>query len=448
MDTKIQKLTEGNPTKLIFAFGLPVLVGNLFQQLYNIADSMIVGRFVGTDGLAAVGAVSSLQFFFMSFCMGMSSGIGIIIAQSFGANNEKRVRKSVVNGVFLAALVAVLMSVVGIVFAEKCLDIMGTPPEIITDATRYMQSTCIGILGIAMYNTVAEMLRALGDSRTPLYFLIAATLTNIVLDLIFIIGFDMGVLGAGVATATSQYLAAIGVAVFAYKKNKYFHVHRNELKLDKEVIRSCIGTGLPVACQFSLIAVSCIVMQSIVNGFGAILVATYTITCKLEQVVAQGYQMLTTALQAYSGQNIGAGEEQRVRQGFRSGMTIMLLYTLCVVPIMFFGGEFIVQCFVSDPLVIERGATALKIGSISYIFLGMIYVTRGILNGLGDTLFAFMGGVMEVIGRVCFTKPITLIPGVGAWGIWIATGLTWAATGILGYVRFKQEKWTYKKQDK
>ncbi|MFI3172265.1 MAG: MATE family efflux transporter [Eubacteriales bacterium] len=444
MKTKVTRMTEGNILKILIRFSIPILMGNLFQQLYNIADSVIVGKYVGTNGLAAVGAVSAIQFFFLSFCIGMSGGIGIVIAQFFGAQDDNHVKKSIINGAVLALAIATLMSLVGFLFAEPCLKLMGTPDEILGDSILYMKSVCIGIIGIALYNTLAEMIRALGDSKTPLKFLIFASVTNIILDLVLIINFDLGVLGAGIATATSQFLAGICLGIYAIKKNPYFAIKREELQIDRWIIMKCVKTGIPVGVQFSMIAVSCIALQIIINGYGAVIVAVYTVTSKVETVMVQPFQTLTTALQAYSGQNIGAGEEGRVKAGFKCGSLIMAVYTMCVTPIIFFGGAVIVSGFVSDPEVIELGASALKITSCFYIFLGLIYVTRGTLNGLGDTAFAFMNGVMEMLGRICLAKPITSIGAVGAWGIWIATGLTWMATGLLGLGRFMQGKWKIK----
>ncbi len=441
MKTEVNRMTEGNPFKLLLVFGFPILVGNLFQQLYNVVDSIIVGAYVGTNGLAAVGAVGAVQFFFFSFCMGLSSGIGIVIAQFFGASDDESVKKSIINGALLALLVAIVMSTLGVTGATTCLELMGTPDEIIQDATLYMRSTCAGIVGISMYNTAAEMLRALGDSKTPLKFLVFAALTNIVLDFILIVYFDMGVLGAGVATATSQYLAAIGIFTYAVYKNPYFRLSKESMVIDGGIIKKCAKTGMPVALQFSMIAVSCIVLQIVVNGFGAVVVATNTVVSKVENVIAQLFFALTTSLQAYTGQNIGAGKVERVHQGFKCGLLIVVAYTLVIVPIIYIFGDWIIKVFVDDPAVIELGAQALKVTSSFYIFLGFIYLTRGTLNGAGDSKFALMGGCMEVIGRVCFAKPLTMVSAIGVYGIWIATGIAWFGTGMMGMIRYKQGKW-------
>lgn len=441
MKTNINRMTEGNPLKLILLFGFPILIGNLVQQLYSVADSIIVGAYVGTDGLAAVGAVSALQFFFFSFCLGLSGGIGIIIAQYFGAKDDYSVKKSIINGALLAFVVALIMASFGVFGAKLCLETLGTPDNIIADSILYMKTTCVGIVGIAMYNTVSEMLRALGDSKTPLKFLVFSALTNILLDLLLIIQFDMGVKGAGIATATSQFLSAIGVTTYAIWKNNYFEIKKENLVLDSKILKQCAAKGLPIALQFSMIAVSCVALQIVINGFGSIVIATNTIVAKIEQVFVQPFFTLTTSLQAYTGQNIGANKIGRVRKGFQCGIFMIFVYTLITAPCIFFFGDAIVSLFVSDAEVIALGANALKITSPFYIFLGFIYITRGTLNGSGDSSFALMGGFIEVLGRVCLTKPLTLISGIGMYGIWIATGLTWFATGLMGIIRYKQGKW-------
>lgn len=445
MSSKLNKMTEGNALNLILVFALPVLIGNLFQQLYNVADSMIVGNYVGTQGLAAVGAVGSIQFFIFSFCLGLSNGIGIVVSQYFGADNHKYVKKSIVNGIILTFLLSLSVSILGVVFSRNCLEFMNTPAEIIGESHKYMTATCIGIVGIGMYNTFAEMLRALGDSKTPLKFLTLAALTNIALDVILIVYFDMGVLGAGVATACSQFLAAIGVVIYTLKNNPYCKFEKSDLKIDKMIIKKCIRTSLPVALQFSMIALSLVILQSVVNGFGPLIVATFTVTSKIENVISQPFTTLSTTMTAYSGQNFGAGKIDRVHEGIKWGLILMVSYTALMVPCVFFFGDKITSVFVSDPEVIKTGAQALKITSSFYIFLGLIYVTRGVLNGVGDTMFAFISGVLEMLGRVGFAKPMTMIAAVGMWGIWIATGITWFMAGTAGLIKYRFGKWSQRK---
>ena len=441
MKSYVKDMTKGNPTGLLLTFMLPMVVGNVFQQLYNMVDSMIVGKYVGADALAAVGATGSLNFLIFSLCGGMANGIGIIISQYFGAGNDNGVKKAIANAVYIMATSALLMGVIGLVFSRKLLIFLNTPENILDDSVLYMQIMCIGILAVGLYNCIAAILRAVGDSKTPLYFLIVASILNIALDLLFVKTFNMGVAGAGIATIISQLLAGIGSLAFAFIKNPYFKIGRDQMKAEKMIIAQCVRMGIPLAFQTSLIAISCVALQSVVNTFGSVVVAAFTATSRIEQLVQQPYNSLGMAVSTFTGQNIGAGKLDRVKQGLRKGMIIMAIFTFVMIPLAQFGGEFIMKLFVNEEDVIALGSQALKITSWFYIFLGSIYVARGMLNGAGDATFAFINGIVEMAGRICFAKPLTMIPAIGVWGVWLATALTWFAAGTISVGRYLQGKW-------
>ena len=441
MKSYVKDMTKGNPTGLLLTFMLPMVVGNVFQQLYNMVDSMIVGKYVGADALAAVGATGSLNFLIFSLCGGMANGIGIIISQYFGAGNDNGVKKAIANAVYIMATSALLMGVIGLVFSRKLLIFLNTPENILDDYVLYMQIMCIGILAVGLYNCIAAILRAVGDSKTPLYFLIVASILNIALDLLFVKTFNMGVAGAGIATIISQLLAGIGSLAFAFIKNPYFKIGRDQMKAEKMIIAQCVRMGIPLAFQTSLIAISCVALQSVVNTFGSVVVAAFTATSRIEQLVQQPYNSLGMAVSTFTGQNIGAGKLDRVKQGLRKGMIIMAIFTFVMIPLAQFGGEFIMKLFVNEEDVIALGSQALKITSWFYIFLGSIYVARGMLNGAGDATFAFINGIVEMAGRICFAKPLTMIPAIGVWGVWLATALTWFVAGMISVGRYLQGKW-------
>lgn len=445
MKSYVKDMTEGNPTGLLLTFMLPMVVGNVFQQLYNMVDSMIVGKYVGADALAAVGATGSLNFLIFSLCGGMANGIGIIISQYFGAGNDNGVKKAIANAVYIMTTSALLMGVIGLVFSRKLLIFLNTPENILDDSALYMQIMCVGILAVGLYNCIAAILRAVGDSKTPLYFLIVASILNIILDLLFVRTFNMGVAGAGIATIISQLLAGIGSLAFAFIKNPYFKIGRDQMKAEKVIIAQCVRMGIPLAFQTSLIAISCVVLQSVVNTFGSVVVAAFTATSRIEQLVQQPYNSLGMAVSTFTGQNIGAGKTDRVKKGFHRGMIIMAIFTFMMIPLAQFGGEFIMKLFVNEEEVIALGSQALKITSWFYLFLGSIYVARGMLNGAGDATFAFINGLVEMAGRICFAKPLTMIPAIGVWGVWLATALTWFAAGTISVGRYLQGKWKLSK---
>lgn len=441
MKKYVKDMTVGNPTGLLLSFMLPMVIGNIFQQFYSMVDSIVVGQYVGADALAAIGATSSLNFLFFSLCGGMSNGIGIVISQQFGAGRDEGVKKAIANAAYIMLTVGIAMGLLGIILSRPVLHFLNTPENILDQAVLYMQITCAGVLAVALYNCVSAILRAVGDSKTPLYFLMVASVLNIVLDLLFVRGFNMGVAGAAVATIIAQLVSGMGSLMFAIKKNPYFKVEKEHTHVDKDIIRQCARMGIPLAFQSSLIAISCVALQSVVNGFGSVVVAAFTATSRIEQLIQQPYNSLGMAVSTFAGQNIGAGKEDRVRKGYWTGWKIMAAFSLVMMPTMMFGGEWIMKLFVDEVEVIQLGSQALKLTSWFYLFLGTIYVTRGMLNGVGDANFAFINGIIEVLGRICFAKPLTLIPVIGVWGVWLATAFTWCITGIVSMVRYFQGKW-------
>lgn len=439
-------MTVGNPARHILKFTLPLLIGNLFQQLYNMVDSIVVGRYVSAHALAAVGACGSLNFLFFSLSSGLAVGIGIIASQYFGANDEQQLKKTIANSIYVLSLAALVVTLIGVLFAGPILKLLQTPDEYIADSISYFRVTCLGILGIAIYNGVAALLRAVGDSKTPLYFLILSSIINVSLDLVFVICFELGVVGVALATIIAQAVAAIVSIIYAYHKVSYFRLRKKDLRPDYSMIRDSFRLGAPVAIQNSMIAVSCIALQAVVNGFGPDVASAYTITGRIEQLVQQPYGSLGMALTSYSGQNIGAKKKERVVEGFRKATLIVLVFSLVMLPLFFFLGKYICGIFVKEEAtsVISLGASALRITSPFYFALGMIYVPRAVLNGCGDTGFAMINGLTEVVCRILFSNILTRIPILGYWGIWITTGLTWGVTALVCVMRYKGGKWQYK----
>lgn len=440
----VSNMTEGSPARLILMFTLPMLVGNLFQQFYNMVDSIVVGRFVGANALAAVGATGSINFLFFSLSFGIASGVGVVVAQAFGADKPQMVERAIVNGLYLLAIVSAVVSVLGVVFARPILILLNTPETILDDATVYMQVSCAGILAIAAYNGVAAILRALGDSRTPLYFMLISCFINIGLDLLFVLRFDWAVFGVAFATVIAQLVAAIGAFIYAYCRVSFFRAKKEHRKLRMDIVGKCFRLGLPIALQNSMIAISCVFLQSVVNGFGESVVAANTALGRIEQLVQQPYGSLGAALTTYTGQNIGARKVDRVKQGYRVGfISVVIFSAIMLIPGQFFGRE-IVGIFVQEEEVIAIGAKGLAITSWFYFFLGMIYVARSVLNGAGDAMYSMINGLMEVIGRVGFAVPLTTIPFIGMWGVFLTTGVTWTITAVVSMHRYARGKWAFK----
>ena len=434
-------MTEGDPVKLLLLFSVPMLIGNIFQQLYNLVDSIIVGQFVGADALAAIGATGSVTFLFFALCNGIGSGGGIITSQLFGKGDEGAVKSCIANTGYIMIVFPMIVGMLAFFLSVPVLSLLDTPEAIMADAVAYMRIMCIGIAFVSLYNYASSMLRALGDSKTPLFFLIFSCLLNTVLDILFVYTFHMGVRGAGVATVISQFVSGISCLVYAIKKNSYFKLTREDMRFNGKIARNVLKLGVPLSLQFSLIAISCMALQRVVNSFGEVTVAAFTATSRIEQIIHQPYQTLGAALSTYTGQNYGAKKMDRVKAGYHKGLLLMLLFSILMLPLMQFFGQGIIRIFVSEEPVIQMGAKALQITSLFYVMLGLIYVVRGVLNGLGDAVFAMFNGIVEVFGR--FIVPVVMVglQTVGLWGIWWSVGIVWAISGATAVMRYWYFKW-------
>ena len=431
-------MTVGSPARLLLRFMLPLLVGNIFQQVYSMVDMMIVGRYISPDALAAVGATSSLNFLFFSLCNGLSNGVGILVSQAFGADRPATVKRLITNSVYIMLGSALLMGSLGFILSRPVLELLNTPANIIDQSVEYMRVMCVGIVAVSMYNCVAAILRGIGDSRTPLFFLVISSFLNVFLDLFFIRRLGMGVGGAAWATIISQLVSALGCILYAVRHNPMFLVERSQWRPDRELAGKCFGIGVPLALQSSLIALSLVILQSVVNGFGSVVGAAFTATSRVEVLVQQPFNSLFAALSTFAGQNIGAGKQERVKQGFRQAVIVMLMFTALMTPLFQLFSEDIMRLFVDADQgaeVIAYGARGLRLTSWFFAPLGMIGVCRGILNGAGDAAYSLISGVCEMAGRIAFPRPLTAIPAVGVWGIWLGTALTWTLVALASYIR-------------
>ncbi|SFB72916.1 MATE family efflux transporter [Butyrivibrio sp. YAB3001] len=435
-ETAMLNMTEGRPVSLIIQFSIPMLIGNLFQQLYNLVDSVIVGQFVGADALAAIGATGSVTFLFFALCNGIGSGGGIITSQFFGKGNVSEIKSCIVNTGYIMMVFPVIVGFIAFLLSAPVLGMLSTPSEIMADAVAYMRIMCVGIVFVSLYNYASSMLRALGDSKTPLYFLIFSCILNTVLDIIFVCVLHMSVAGAGIATVIAQLVSGISCLFYAIKKNEYFHMQKEDLKFDTNISVKILKLGVPLSLQFSLIAISCMALQRVVNSFGKVAVAAFTATSRIEQIIHQPYQTLGAALSTFTGQNYGARKNDRIITGYRKSLLLMAIFSALMLPIMQLFGEGIIRIFVEDEDVIQMGAMALRITSFFYVMLGVIYVVRGVLNGLGDSFFALLNGIVEVIGRFIVPILLTKIPAIGLWGIWWSVGIVWAISGVTAWMRY------------
>lgn len=437
----VKDMTEGTPWKLLLQFAVPLFIGNIFQQLYNMADSIIVGKFVSTNSLGAIGTTGSIHFFFFSLVAGLSVGIGIIVSQYFGANDEKSVKDVIGNAVWIISIGSIIMALIGFFAARPALILLKTDPVILDEAVDYLKVTSIGICCSGLYSGVSGILRALGDSKTPLFFLIFASIVNVILDFVFVLSFGWGVIGVGIATAFAQFLSAVTCMIYAYKSNEYFRLKKSNFKLKAGIAKKSLRLGIPVALQNSLIAFSLIVLQGVVNSFGAGFTTAFTVVSRIETLVQQPFMSLGAAVSTYTGQNLGAGKTDRVVKGFNSANAINTVFASSVIVIFWIFAPWIVKIFGNDADVLSTAVDGLRITSAFYLFLGLIYPTRNVLNGAGDAMFSLFTGIVECVGRVGLAYPLTLIPFMGSYGVFYATGITWLLNGLFSLIRYKRGKW-------
>ncbi|NLJ96981.1 MAG: MATE family efflux transporter [Clostridiales bacterium] len=434
-------MTKGSPIKLLLKFTLPMLVGNIFQQFYNMVDSIVVGKFVGKDALAAVGATGSSIFLIFGLTFGLSAGISIVISHYFGAGDYENVRKSFATATYIIFTAAIIMGTIGFFATRPLLELLGTDAAIIDKSTTYMKILFAGILGTATYNGISGVLRALGDSITPLIFLIIASILNVVLDLLFVIVFGWDVAGVAIATIISQVLSGVSCTIYAFAKVKALRMPIKEFKPHKDIAKRCIRLGVPVALQNSFVSISMLALQSVINTFSVNIVAAYTAVNRIEQLVMQPSTSLGTAVSSFTGQNIGAGKNDRVIKGIKSGVILILIFSLIMTPLMYFGGESIMGLFSrkEDIDVVRHGVEGIRITSLFYSFLGLIFITRNFLSGAGDIKIPMIMGLIEVVSRVTLSRYLAGI--MGFHGIFLATALTWFITGIVGSLRVISGRW-------
>ena len=396
-----ENMTQGNPLKLIVRFALPLLLGNLLQQTYYMIDAAIVGQYLGADALASVGASSSVQFLVMGFCMGSCCGLGIPVAQRFGAGDHKAMRKYIFHGILIAAVTSVFLTTVCYLLCHQILRLLATPQNIYENAYAYLSIVFLGIPFVILYNFQASVLRAVGDSRTPFLFLAFSTVMNVLLDLLCITGFKWGCAGAAIATISAQAIS--GVLCFGYilKKYKMLHPKKEERMMESHKFAVLLGMALPMGLQFSITAIGSMVMQSANNSLGSIYVSGFTAGARIKQFIMCPFDAIATAVSTFCGQNLGAGKYDRIRKGIRDGVLIGVGYGLVAGIVMIIGGRTFSLLFISTTETAVLDASARYLRGMGYFFwsLGILNVFRMATQGIGYPVPAIFSGVVEMVAR-------------------------------------------------
>lgn len=396
-----KNMATGSPGKNILYFALPVFAGNLFQQIYNVVDTVIVGKFVSTEALAAVGSTGTINFMILGFMTGLMAGITVLTSQRFGAEDMRGMRRSVASAGMIAIVATIILTAISLLGMHHLLVLMNTPDDIFDDAYRYIMIICAGILVQALYNLFACILRALGNSKVPLYFLLFSASMNIILDLVSIIVLKMGVAGAAYATVISQGVSAVLCFIYMVKKVPILHLTREDFHVEGRLIKNQLAVGLPMAFQYSITAIGTTMVQMALNTLGSTYVAAFTAASKCEQMAGQAYIALGSAMATFAAQNVGAGRYDRVRKGFARATMFGVIFSVVIGLVMYFFGYIVTGLFVTGDATQIEGMvdTYMKYTALFLIPLTVVNVYRNGIQGMGYGLLPMTAGIAELVGR-------------------------------------------------
>jgi len=437
-------MTRGKPLSEIVRFALPMMAGAVFQQLYSIMDMLVVGNAVGSRALAAVGATASTTFLAMSLVMGLSNGFTVVASRFFGAKDTAMLRKTFGASLYLSLISAAILGVGGWFGAEPLMRLLNTPEDIFADAVLYVK-ICIGCsAGMVMYNCAGAMLRAVGDSRTPLIFLIFSSILSVLLNLLFVLVFGMGVAGVAISTVISQCVSAAACMVYMHKRLDIFRLTKEDLRVPPEIVRMLLKIGLPISLQSLLLSIGDMTITGVVNSAGTDVVAAYAAGGRIMHFVMMFCMQLATAFSVFAGQNIGAKQADRIKQAFRQAVGIMLLMSLCMTGIIFALGDWLTGLFISSSdahitTILSHAGSMLQVYASFFVFLGLIWLYNFALRGMGDVLIPFVSGLIELVAKVSLS--IVLFRYFGPTGIWFANPVGWVLGLIPAAVRFHSGGW-------
>ena len=418
-------MTVGSPMKHILGFTLPLLFGFLFQQFYGIVDTIIVGRFLGVNALAGVGSTGSVNFMTIGFCCGVCSGFAIPVAQKFGAGDYEGMRRNVANCVWLSVIFSVLMTVIVVILCDEILIWTDTPSDIFQAAYDYILIIFIGIPTVYLYNMLSGILRSMGNSKVPLIFLLLSSVLNIILDLVCIITFQMGVAGAAIATVASQLISGVLCLIYIVKRYEILHISKEEWKPDLHYMKILCSMGVPMGLQYSITAIGSVIMQTALNGLGAMAVAATTAANKVSMFFGCPFDAMGTTMATYGGQNVGAKKIERIGQGLRACLTVGFVYWVISFIVMYIFGERLNALFVDspDPEMMAQAQEFLLINGASFFLLALVNIVRYLIQGMGYSTFAILAGVFELVARTL--AAIVLVPLFGFTGACFASPLAW-----------------------
>ncbi|MCI5720017.1 MAG: MATE family efflux transporter [Bacteroidales bacterium] len=426
----VRDMTVGSPARNILNFALPLVLGYVLQHLYQVVDAAIVGRWVGVEGLAAVGASSSIMFLFLGFCNGACAGFSVPVAQAFGAKEYSLMRQYVANAIRIGIWISVLLTIPICVLCSPILRLVNVPDDIFHQAWIYLMLQFLGIPLAIAYNLLAGFIRSLGNSKEPFYFLLVSSATNIILDLIFVIVFKWGVFGAGFATLISQVVSVSLCYSFIIRQMKMLIPVGEERRYDSDHVTHLLNNGIPMGLQFSITGIGVIMLQSANNALGTMYVAAFTASMRVKYVFTTVFENIGVAMATYCGQNIGARRLDRVKSGLKAATGIMLVYFVITFAVIFPFSDEMMALFVdpSQRQIIDLASQYMRISNYFYPVLGMLTIFRYSIQGLGYSTLSLMSGVMEMLAR-CVVS-IWMVPAMGFMGVCLGDPAAWSAADL------------------
>ena len=448
-------MTVGKPSKILINFALPIILSNIFQQLYNIIDSIIVGNFVGANALAAVGASSSISFLFIAVATGLSIGSSIVISQLFGAKKIMDMRISISTSMLLLTILSFIFTIIGVLFSKNILLLLNTPSNILSEADIYLKTYFLGLLPLFLYNISTSVFNALGDSKTPLYFLIFSSVLNILLDLLFVAVFSLGTFGAALATLIAQSISSILCMLYLfkrlsiYKNNSEYDLSINEFQVfkrfDFSILKKISLIAVPSMIQQSIVSLGLVFMQSLVNSYGSDIVSGYTAASKIDSIAIMPIVNIGNALSTFTAQNIGASKTERVKEGFKATLMIEIIFSLIITLILFIFGSHLIGMFVdasTNTYIILIGVEYLRVVSLAYVLKGISGAACGVLKGAGDMKFFMLATLSNFALRVLSAYGLSHI--INEKAIWYSIPIGWGIELIISSYRYVSGKWKTK----
>ncbi len=439
----MQDLTTGKEGKLIFQFAAPMLLGNVFQQLFSVVDSIVVGKFVGKEALAAVGASFPVIFIMVSMIIGLVMGTTVVISQYFGAKDYVKVKRAIDTMYIYSTIAGIITTIIGLIISEPLLRLLGLPEDIMPQAVQYLRIYLSGIIIFFGFNGTSAVLRGLGDSKTPLYFLIIATIANIILVLLFVAVFKWGVAGAAYATLVANGLAFALAIYWLNKTHKLIRIAINGLHFDREIFRQSINIGLPTGVQQTLVAMGALALMGIVNKFGTNVIAGFSVASRLDSLAMIPAMSFSQALSTFVGQNIGANKSERIRAGLISTLKMSGIVTIVTTVFIVLGGHLLMSLFTNDREVVRIGDQYLTIVSSFYILFTLMFIYNGVTRGAGDTLFPMFFSLLS-LWIIRIPMAWFLSGKIGATGIWWAIPSGWLIGLTLSFFYYKSGRWKRK----